>query len=89
MVRALGAFADRVQLQFVKQPARARETVRRRQRDAQPFGQTRTRFEFSRCHFSKTFSREFRKSTLIEFLIRDNSRNSRQTLPFICVPNFS
>jgi len=60
MVRALGAFADRVQLQFVQQPARAREAVGRGQRDAQPFRQTRTRFQFSCRHFSKNFLREFR-----------------------------
>ena len=50
MVRALRAFADGVQLQLVEQAARARETVRHGQRDAQPFRQTRTRFQFSRSH---------------------------------------
>ncbi len=59
MVRALGAFADRVQLQFVQQPARARETVRRGQRDAQPFRQTRTRFLFSRCHFKSILTTDY------------------------------
>ena len=50
MIRALGAFADCVQLQLIEQPARAREAVRRGQRDAQPFRQTRARFQFSCSH---------------------------------------
>ena len=51
MVRAFGAFADGVQLQFVKQRARAREAVRGRQSNAQPFRQPRARFQFGRRHF--------------------------------------
>ncbi|MEJ0088964.1 MAG: hypothetical protein WDM80_04315 [Limisphaerales bacterium] len=35
----LALSADRVQLQFIQQTARAREAVRRGQRDAQPFGE--------------------------------------------------
>jgi hypothetical protein len=50
MVRALGAFTHGVQLQFVQQRARLRKGVGRGQLDAQPFGQARTRFQFSRAH---------------------------------------
>ena len=52
MVRALGALADRVQLEFAEQVARLRKRVGRGQLDAQPFRQTRAGFQFSRRHFN-------------------------------------
>jgi hypothetical protein len=50
MVRALGAFANRVELEFAKQVACLREAVRRGQVEAQPFRQARARFQFGRRH---------------------------------------
>ena len=50
MVRALGAFADGVQLEFVEQRACVRKGIRRGQLDAQPFRQARARFQFCRRH---------------------------------------
>ena len=50
VVRTLRALADRVQLQFVQQRARSGEGIRRRQVNAQPFGQARARFGFGCRH---------------------------------------
>ena len=48
MVRAFGAFADGVELQFVQQRARMGEGVRSGEREAQPFGEAGTGFQTDR-----------------------------------------
>src|ERR1019366_1494647 len=69
MVWALRAFADGVQFEFAQQVARLREAVRRGQLDAQPFRQTRSRFQFSRRHCKTILTTDGRGCTRIKRIV--------------------